>query len=67
MRLIHGHIEQQLILSEIIAHAYGNFTKDGLTILTLQRVHACLSTLKDDWEQFSLEHKAITNCAQTIS
>ena len=61
MRLshIHDHIEQQFILFEIIVHAYGNFTKDGLTNLISQRIHARLSILKDDWEQFSLEHKAI--------
>lgn len=57
---VYNHLELQIALSKFITQAYNNFTKNGLDNITPQRVHARLSTLKDDWECFSLEHKAIT-------
>lgn len=61
MRLSHIeiHIEQQFAHSELTAHSYDNFVKDRLSEITLQRINARLSILKDDWERFCLEHKAI--------
>ncbi|XP_036146758.1 uncharacterized protein LOC118646918 [Monomorium pharaonis] len=61
MRLSHvqAHIEQQFILSKFITKAYDSFVGDGLSDVTTNRVKSCLSTLKDDWERFCLEHKAI--------
>lgn len=62
MRLSHiyNYIELQFALAELITESYDNFIKNGLDTVTKQRVRACLSILKDDWERFSLEHKAIT-------
>ncbi|XP_039315422.1 uncharacterized protein LOC105198944 [Solenopsis invicta] len=61
MRLKHieNHIEQQLALAEIISHSYENLIKNGTESITPQRVKTRLSILKENWEQFSLEHKAI--------
>lgn len=64
---IYSHIEQQITLSEIIFHTYDNFIKNGLTDVTSQRVHSRLSTLKDDWERFSLKHHAITIAANVLN
>ena len=37
---IHSHVEQQLALSNVIAHAYYNFTKNGVINLISQGIHA---------------------------
>jgi len=62
MRLghIYNHIELQFALAELVAQSYDNFTKDGLNNVTSQKVNARLATLKDNWEHFSIKHKAIT-------
>lgn len=61
MRLSHvqAHIEQQLLTSNLIAKAYDNFIGDGLSTITMQRVNSRISAIKDDWDCFCLEHKAI--------
>lgn len=56
---IFNHIETQFVLADIINQSYANFIKKGLSNVTAQRLHAHLSTLKEDWERFALEHKAI--------
>ncbi|XP_039307877.1 uncharacterized protein LOC120358265 [Solenopsis invicta] len=69
MRLSHilAHVEQQFTLSDLITCSYENFSKNELYNVTTQRVHARLSTLKDDWERFCLEHKAILIAIQELS
>lgn len=61
MRLSHAlaHIEQQFLTSDLITKAYNGFVGDGLSTVSAQRISVRLSTLKEEWEGFCLEHKAI--------
>ncbi|XP_024889750.1 uncharacterized protein LOC112466093, partial [Temnothorax curvispinosus] len=62
MRIEHiiSKIEQLLALSKSITDSYNNLVRIGLTNITNQRIHNRLSDLKDDWNQFSLIHDAIS-------
>lgn len=61
MRVSHieNRIEQQLALKGLIEHAVDNVLKVGYSNVTSQRVQARLTSLKDNWEKFSLNHDAI--------
>ncbi|XP_029169628.1 uncharacterized protein LOC114939494 [Nylanderia fulva] len=56
---VKNRIEQQFILMNLIANSLDNLTKVGLSNITVQRVQACLTSIKDNWEKFSVSHDAI--------
>lgn len=62
MRLDHvqHHVEQQLRLGDRISNSFNNLITHGLNDITSQKVQECLTLLKDNWERFSIVHKAIT-------
>lgn len=61
MRISHveSRLEQQTTLIDLIANAMDNLIKVGVTNITPQRVHARLTSLKENWEKFSLVNDAI--------
>jgi len=61
MRITHleAHLEQQLTLNSFIANAYEDLIKVGLDRLNSQRIQSRLSTLKEEWDKFSIAHEAI--------
>lgn len=61
MRLSHieSRIEQQFTIMDLISKAMDNLTRVGLSNITQHRVHARLTSLKENWERFSLVHGAI--------
>lgn len=66
MRVSHieSRIEQQLVIKNLIVNSVDNLTKVGYANITVQRVQARLSALKENWEKFSLVNDAI-NLAMT--
>ncbi|KYQ48536.1 hypothetical protein ALC60_12422 [Trachymyrmex zeteki] len=62
MRLTHveARLEQQVTLNNMIANSYDSLTKVGMHNLNSQRIKARLSALKNDWENFSIVHEALS-------
>lgn len=62
MRISHieSRLEQQFILKDFIVNAVDNLTKVGDSNISLHRVNARLTALKENWEKFSVIHHAIT-------
>lgn len=44
---------------DLIANTFDNLTKVGLSNITSHRINARLTSLKENWEKFSLVHEAI--------
>lgn len=59
LRHVENRIEQQLTLKELIDNALDRLIKVGCVNITSQRVHARLTSLKENWEKFSLVHDTI--------
>ncbi|KMQ87724.1 metal transporter [Lasius niger] len=61
MRISHiqGRLEQQQSLSILIARSLENFTKIPTNDLTFRVINARLTSLKDNWDKFSIVHDAI--------
>ncbi|XP_011883953.1 PREDICTED: uncharacterized protein LOC105571092 [Vollenhovia emeryi] len=56
---IEKRVQQQFPLIDVIVKSYDNLVENSLINNSNQRINACLSSLKETWEKFSLNHEAI--------
>lgn len=57
---VESRVEQQLKIMNLVANSYDNLIKVGLLNINSQRIHTRITSLKESWEKFDLNHDAIT-------
>jgi len=64
---VEARLEQQIVLSRIIASSYDELIKPELLNVTSTRIRSRIASLKEDWEKFSVVNDAICIAIKELS